>query len=278
MRIAHVLVIGAAATAALLSAVERVGAQAGPAFEVASIRRNVTANQPGSGLAGAQPGGRFIGIGVTLRRLVGDANDGQRVEGGPSWVDTDRFDINARAEGARSPAEIARMLRTLLADRFKLVVHTETREMPVYTLTRARADRLGPKLRQSDAKCAEEARNFFPGALGFPPPCGDFRLGAGALTARGMSMAALARLLGGRADRFGVDRTGLEGVFDLELEWSSDLGLRQAPPGSAGAGALTADGLSLFTAVQEQLGLRLEPGRGPVDVVVIDRAEPPTPD
>jgi uncharacterized protein (TIGR03435 family) len=277
MRIAHVLVIGAAATA-LVSAVERAGAQGEPAFEVASIRRSLTPNQQGSGLAGAQPGGRFIGIGVTLRRLVGVAYDGQQIEGGPSWGATDRFDVNARAEGARSLAEIARMLRTLLADRFKLAVHTETREMPVYTLTRARGDRLGPKLQQSDAKCAEEAKNFFPGALGFPPPCGDFRLGAGMLVARGVSMAALARLLAERADRPGLDRTGLEGVYDLELEWSSDLGLRQAPPGSAGAGELTADGLSLFTALQEQLGLRLEPGRGPVDVIVIDRAEPPTPD
>jgi uncharacterized protein (TIGR03435 family) len=277
MRIAHVLVIGAAVTA-LVSAVERAGAQGEPAFEVASIRRNVTGNQQGGGLAGAQPGGRFIAIGATLRRLVDAAYDAWRVEGGPDWAATDRFDINARADGERPPAEIARMLRTLLVDRFKLVVHTETREMPVYNLTRARADGLGPKLRQSDAKCAEDARNFFPGTLGFPPPCGDFRLGARSLTARGMSMSALARLLAGRADRFGVDRTGLDGVFDIELEWSSDLGLRQAPPGSAGADELTPDGLSLFTALQEQLGLRLEPGRGPVDIIVIDRAEPPTPD
>jgi uncharacterized protein (TIGR03435 family) len=91
-----------------------------------------------------------------------------------------------------------------------------------------------------------------------------------------MTMSALARLLAGRAGRPGLDRTGLEGFYDLELEWSSDLGLRQAPPDSAGAGELRADGLSLFTALQDQLGLKLEPGRGQVDVIVIDRAEPPT--
>ena len=91
-------------------------------------------------------------------------------------------------------------------------------------------------------------------------------------------MSALARLLAGRADRAGLDRTGLEGFYDLELEWSSDLGLRSMPPDSAGVGELRVDGLSLFTALQEQLGLKLEPGRGPVDVIVIDRAEAPTPD
>jgi uncharacterized protein (TIGR03435 family) len=248
-------------------------------FDVASIRRNTGGNQQGGGLAGPQPGGRFIALGATLRRLVSDAYEGFDVLGGPPWVSSDRFDINARSDGQVPPAQIRRMLQSLLADRFGLAVHTETREMALYTLTAARSDRrLGPKLRQSDAKCAEEARNFFPGATGFPPPCGDFRLGARSLTARGMMMKDLARLLGGRAGRPGLDRTGLDGVFDLELEWSSDLGLAQGPRDSAGAAELTPDGLSLFTALQEQLGLRLEPGRGPVDVTVIDRAEPPTPD
>ena len=89
-------------------------------------------------------------------------------------------------------------------------------------------------------------------------------------------MAALARLLAGRGGRAGLDRTGLEGFYDLELEWSSDVGLERAPVGSAGADELTADGLSLFTALQEQLGLKLNAGRGPVNVIVIDRAEPPS--
>ena len=257
----------------------QAGAQEAERFDVASIRRNVSGQQQGGGLAGPQPGGRFIGIGVTLRRLVSDAYEGADVLGGPPWVGTDRFDVNARAERDVPPGQIRRLLQSLLADRFKLVVHTEPRDVPIYTLTLARADRrLGPKIRPSDAKCAEEARNFFPGAPGFPPPCGDFRLGARTLTARGMSMQMLARVLGGRAGRAGVDRTGLDGVYDLELEWSSDLGLKQAPLDSAGAAELKVDGVSLFTALQEQLGLRLEAGRGPVDVIVIDRAEPPTPD
>jgi uncharacterized protein (TIGR03435 family) len=270
-------VFGLSVLMAALSAAG-IGGQTPETFDAVSIRRNVSGQQQGSGLAGPQPGGRFIGLGVTLNRLVAEAySDGFDVDGAPPWGTKDRFDVNARAEGNPTSAQIRRMLRSMLADRFKLVVHTETREMPVYTLTLARADRrLGAKLRKSDAKCAEEASKFFPGALGFPPPCGDFRLGARSLTARGMTMSALARLLAGRAGRPGLDRTGLEGFYDLELEWSSDLGLRQAPPDSAGAGELRADGLSLFTALQDQLGLKLEPGRGQVDVIVIDRAEPPT--
>jgi len=90
-------------------------------------------------------------------------------------------------------------------------------------------------------------------------------------------MSNLARLLRGRVGRPVIDRTGLEGSYDLELESSSDLGLRQASPGSAGADTLTPDGLSLFTAMQEQLGLRLEASRGDVDVLVIDHVERPTP-
>jgi uncharacterized protein (TIGR03435 family) len=264
------IVVGALAGAVI------AGAQTPETFDVVSIRRNPRAER---GLAGPQPGGRFIGIGVTLSRLVAEAySDGFDVSGGPPWATKDRFDVNARADGNPNGLQIRRMLLPMLADRFKLVVHTETREMPVFTLTLARADgRLGPKLQRSDAKCADEASNFFPGTTpGFPPPCGDYRLGARALTARGMTMSALARLLAGRAGRPGLDRTGLDGFYDLELEWSSDLGLRPMPPDAAGAGELKADGLSLFTALQDQLGLKLESGRGPVPVIVIDSAEPPT--
>jgi uncharacterized protein (TIGR03435 family) len=253
-----------------------LGAQSST-FEAASIRRNVSTNMQGSGLAGPQPGGRFIAVGVTLRRLVDGAYDGVQVVGGPAWVDNDRFDINARASGDVPPSEIVRMVRSLLTDRFKLVLHTETREMPVYVLTTSRSDRrLGPKLRESDAKCAQEARNYVPQLAPGPPPCGDFRLGARALTARGMTMARFAGLLRGRVDRPVFDRTDFTAAYDLELEWSSDLGLQQAPPGAAGANELTPEGLSLFTALQEQLGLKLDATRGPVDVLVIDSVEPPT--
>jgi uncharacterized protein (TIGR03435 family) len=247
-------------------------------FEVASVRRNLSGQQQGGGLTGVQPGGRFMAVGATLKRLVAIVYDGFQIAGGPAWIETERFDIDARADGDRTLPEFTRMLRSLLAGRFRLVVHTETRQMPIFVLETARRDRaLGPTLRESDAKCRAEARSFVPGGPPGPSPaCGDFRLGARALAARGMTMPGLARLLSGRVDRPVFDRTGLDSAYDLELQWSSDLGLSQAPPGSAGAGELTPDGLSLFTALQEQLGLRLEATRGPVDVVVIDRAQMPS--
>ena len=200
-----------------------------------------------------------------------------QIASGPSWIDSARFDIDARASSEVVPDVMRRMLRSLLADRFKLVVHTETREQPVYVLSTARSDRrLGPELRESDAACAKEARNFTPASPGGPPACGDFRMSARSLIARGMFMPAFAQVMRERVGRPVIDRTGLDAAYDLELEWSSDLGLQQAPRGAAGASELTPEGLSLFTALQEQLGLRLQADRGPVDVLVIDSAEPPT--
>ena len=248
-------------------------------FAVASIRRDVSGQQQGTGLTAAQPGGRYVARGATLRRLVADAHGPADVIGGPSWADTDRFDIEARADGERTPAESARLLRILLAERFNLAVHAETRVMPIYTLAPARATGAGaPGLRESAVTCAAEAARYLPKAQpGDTPACGDFRLGGRSLVARGMTMPRFAELLSGRVDRPVVDGTTLEGVYDLQIEWSSDVGLRRAPPGAAGGGDLRPDGVSLFTALQEQLGLRLEPTRGPVDVVVIDHAEPPAP-
>jgi uncharacterized protein (TIGR03435 family) len=275
------LIVSAASSAAPMAGQAPVTSE--PAFEVVSIKRNLSPNPVGSGLSAPQPGGRYIAMGVTARRLIGDAYDAEQIIGGPSWLDVDRFDVNARADGNPAPAEIRRLIGPMLADRFALAFHLEAREMPVYALTVARSDRaLGSHLRQSDPTCAAEARRYFPGATGFPPPCGDFRMGARALTARGMTMAGLGGLLRGRVGRPVLDRTELEGAFDLELEWTTDGGLvpfLPGPPDTGGASDVVAvDGISLFTALQDQLGLRLDATRGPVEVLVIDRIEPPTPD
>ena len=120
--IATALMLGVA----LAFAMREVTAQAPGTFEVASIRRNTTPDQQGSGLAGPQPGGRFIARGATLRRLISDAYDGLEVEGGPPWTGSDRFDVNASGS-AVAPLDIRRMLRSLLAERFALTVHIETR-------------------------------------------------------------------------------------------------------------------------------------------------------
>ncbi len=257
-------------------------AQPPVAFEVASVKQNLTWTQPGSGLAAPQPGGRYRAVGVTVQRLIGDAYGmpDARVTGGPDWIRSLRFDVDARAAGAPAPAEIMRMLRPLLAERFNVALHLEAREMAVYALTSLRGDRTGPQLRSSDGPCAEAAANYFPsaGPNAAGPPCGDFRMGAGSLVARGMAMPQLAERLAALAGRPVLDRTGHGGFYDLVLTWSpetpGDLGPRalgDEPPADTAAPAI-------FTAVRDQLGLDLQPQRAPVDVLVIDRVDRPTAD
>jgi uncharacterized protein (TIGR03435 family) len=177
------------------------------------------------------------------------------------------------------------MVQALLADRFKVVVHRETREVPIYALVLARADRsLGPQLTRSNTDCAglaEAARRGAPppppaGGPNGRPLCGT-RTMPGRILAGGVAMADVVRNLSNFAGRLTVDKTGLTGAFDLELIYTPD----QLPP----AGALPpdirpapVDGPSLFTAVQEQLGLKLDSQRGPVEVLVIDQAQQPVPD
>ena len=166
------------------------------------------------------------------------------------------------------------MMRNLLTDRFKLVVHREQREMPVYVLVTARADKtLGPRMRPVDVDCAAEvARAMAARRGGAPPPsdpnkmplCG-MRTRPGNVMARGTTLQQLTRNLSQFLGRAVVDRTGLNGTFDLDLEWSPEQ-------------TADATGPSIFTAVQEQLSLKLESQRAPVDVLVIDRVERPSPD
>ena len=196
----------------------------------------------------------------------------------PDWIETARFDIEAKADreySAREDApapELLAMLRNLLADRFKLVVHRELREMPAYALVNAKTDgTLGPQMRRSEIDCEAEAARAFAAKRGGAPPgqkpivrC-RISTNAGRIVGTGTTITELMRRLSAPLGRPVVDRTGLSGSFDLELQWSPDQ---------------TADtpGPSLFTAIQEQLGLKLESQRAPVEVLVIDRLERPTPD
>jgi len=252
--------------ATILAAVGVRGQAPGPrpplAFDVVSIKLNTSGEQGGT--SRAQPG-RYQGVNVTVKRLIGLAyRPVQEFVGGPDWINTAHFDIEARAEGNPNQAQMFEMLRTLLSDRFKLVVHKESKDTPVYALTLARRDgRLGPKMRRAETVCA---------APGSAPPspqaperrCG-FKLGDGALSGQGVTVARLAGELS-FVGRQVIDRTALIGAFDVDLEWAPD------QPGAA----LSPDaGASVFTALQEQLGLKLEPSTAPVEVVVIDSAERP---
>jgi uncharacterized protein (TIGR03435 family) len=264
-------------------------------------------NKSGDGRIGIglQPGGRFNATNVTLKMLIGMAYgtpqplpDSQLI-GGPKWIDTDRFDVVAKApedspSGPNVPsAQMYPMIRTLLAERFKLAVHHETRELPIYALMLARGDgRLGPQMKPAAVDCAplRGARGSAPPPI--PPAPGErlacgIRMSPGNLSGGGTTMAQLTTVLARFVDRVIVDRTALTGSFDVDLTWTPDRlpqggpGLQGGPGGAPPAPPLSAidpNGPSIFTAVQEQLGLKLESTKGPVDVVVIDSAEHPTED
>lgn len=256
---------------------------AGPAFEVASIKPNVSGDLRVS--IQWSPGGRFTAINAPLRALIRDAYQLQEFElsGGPKWIDAARVDIVAAAEGEPSAAQMRLMLKNLLADRFKLQLHTETRELPFYALVLARSDgRTGPDLRRSDGDCGQSAP--LDDTLGITPRsgppdpdarCGFFGPGpGGSAKFRGVTIAALARFLVPPVRRAVFDRTGLTGYFDADLEATAEFGPPPPPPGVADRidrGALP----SIFTVLQQRLGLKLDAQRGPVNVLVIDRLERP---
>jgi uncharacterized protein (TIGR03435 family) len=261
-----------------------------PAFAVAAIRKNVSSDS--ASRMRLQPGGRLLISNRPLRALILFAYGLQpaQLAGGPSWLDSDRFDITAQAEGDVSPTPpggppgpVQFMLQRLLAERFGLAVHVESREMPVYVLTVARGDgRLGPRIRPAATDCLAVMTQA-PGGVPAQAPrladgrpaCGTTRDASGRVIAGGTSMSMLAvSILTGPAGRLVLDRTGLTGFYDFDLEFAAE-----PTPGAGatlGSASTPADRPSLFTALEEQLGLKLQPLRAPVDVTVIDRVQPPT--
>ena len=234
-----------------------------PAFEVASIKQNVSGS--GSASSSFRPGGQVAITNRTLENIIRITYQLQtfQVVGGPDWIRTDRWDIVAKGEGDPPFERMLAMMKTMLADRFKLAVHQERRELPSYALVLARPDGpLGPQVKPSSVDCnaitdAARLRGGTPApAPGAGPQCG-VSMNTGRLQASARTMSDLARTLSSVAERLVVDKTGLSVAYDAELKWSDS------------------EGPSLFTAIQEQLGLKLEAQRGPVDVLVIDRAERP---
>ena len=267
-------------------------------FEAASVKPN----KSGDGRISLffQPGGRFVATGVTLRMLVGAAYGTPqplpdfRLVGGPNWIGSDRFEIVVKAEGDPQPGPqgppplMFMMLRTLLKERLQLAVHTESRELPIYALVTARSDKkLGPQMNPAAVDCAalRGARGNLtppgPPPLTGRPPCG-IRMAPGNMAGGSVSMTQLTTVLSRMVNRTVVDRTGIAEAFDVDLTWTPDQmpqGLQGTPPpGAPPLPPIDPNGPSIFTAVQEQLGLKLESTKGPVDVVVIDRAEHPTED
>ncbi len=232
-----------------------------PRFEVVSVKPN-TSPEPG-GRNALEPGG-YEGIGVTLRRMIALAYmpiPNSMIVGGPSWLSTDRFDVRARFAGNPPRDQLQQMMRTMLAERFKLRTHLEMRSTRVFALTIERAGALGSSLRPAEIDCGNSA------ARQPNMPWCSFRYTQGLLTGRGVTLDQIAGELD--AGRVVVNRTGLSGRFDVDLRWTPDPGassdVADAPPG-------------LATALREQLGLRLQPDSASFEHLVIDSAERPEPD
>ena len=249
-------------------------------FEVASVKRNING---GSTTFNPQATGQFTVINFPFATLITAAYQLQpyQLQGAPSWTGEERYDINARLDPRIAsrlqpdghPPTWALALRNLLAERSRLTFHRETRELPIYALVMARPDRKpGPNLQPAKADCdalrtESEAAARAGRPSPYPPrtetwtPCG-LRTAPGRIVSGGYGFAEFMRELSVRVGRQVVDRTGLAGRWDFFVTFAPD-------------GSQDPDAPQLFTALQEQLGLKLEASRGPINVFVIDRVERP---
>ena len=248
-------------------------AAASPQFEAATVKRRV---DPGGGYMGVRPGGRFEAQGVSLQDLIVFSYDVQpyQVVDGPPWLDSARWDVNATGAPAKRE-EVLRAVQKLLAERFSLAIRREPRELLIYALVLARGDgRLGPQLKRSAIDCAAmQAEAQRTGVI--PPDARRLcRLQGqlGRIDLGGAHIADFVPMLSTRVERTVVDRTGLTGAWDVLLNYAPEPS--QIPPGPLFPGVtFDPNGPSLFTALQEQLGLKLESTRAPIEVLAIDRAE-----
>jgi len=216
-------------------------AQPSPEFEAASIKPSPPG--PNNTLTRFDPGGRFTASGAPLKALMQLAYGVKdfQISGGPGWTESERYDVLAKAAEGTNPSQeqLKLMIQALLVERFHLKIHRETRDPTIYSLVVGKG---GQKLQAS-------AGASVPG----------MSMGPGQLTGKKITMKMLAGMLEQQLDRVVADNTGIQGDFDVKLEWAKDQ--------TADAGA------SIFTTIQEQLGLRLESQKGPVEVLVIEGAE-----
>ncbi len=251
-----------------------------PAFEVISIKPRLPDAPPGS-IPNAPD--RFVRPNVTVSGLIEYAYDMRtfQIIGGPAWVRSDRFEVSTKAETAVSQAQMRLMVQRLLVERFGLQVHRETRDMDTYVLVTARRDgQLGEKMKSSERDCAPiiDAGNVRPRQGDGPPPCGWFVAlinGFARLRLTGIRMPRFAGVLEPMTTRKIVDRTNLTGTYDIEMDFLPEPGLLGLSIPNSNA-LQQSDIPPLATAIQDQLGLKLESERAPVDVVLIDAVKPPT--
>ena len=254
------------------------------AFEVASVKANKsTDSRPGFQVL---PSGRLVITNVPLLLIVAQAYDvpfqSNRLSGGPEWIRSDRFDIEATPPAGAIPADapskvrdqmIRQMLQTLLADRFKLTVRREMKEQPVYA---AVVGKNGPKLEKS--KLEEKDCDAGASTSTIGTTCHSFNGGRGrGLHGQAVDISDMVTFVSNWTDRPVVDKTGLKGLFNIQTDgW---LPMQTGPPPAADAkgedGKLLADQPTIFE-IFERLGLKLEPQRAPVEMFVVEHAEKPT--
>jgi uncharacterized protein (TIGR03435 family) len=263
-----------------------------PTFEVVSIKPNHGAG--GNMTIRMAPGGRFTAENVPVKLILEQAygvKDSQ-ILGAPGWIDSERYDVEAKPEDSsadekqkpgpeKESAQLRLMLQSMLADRFKLTLHHETKELPVYALVVAKN---GPKLHETADTPGDSTPPGPMGPSGGPPLKGRMMInGRGELTVNGVALARFADVLSRQIGHIVVDKTGLKGNYDFTLKWTPDEGQMPGGPGGGPGGPPRdaapppdASGPSIFTALQEQLGLKLESQKGPVDTLVIDHVERPS--
>ena len=267
-------------------------AQELPTFEVASIKQNTSGD--GNQMIQMQPGNRIKVTNIPPRFLVTMAYQLQQFQlvGGPSWMTSDHYDIVAKVAGEPAafvpgqPNPMTLAMRTLLADRFKLKLHKETRELDVYNLVMLKPGMPGPALKPASTDCAAQAaaRRGGPPPGGGPPgppgpndpfPCGLMGM-PGMIRMGGAPITQLTTMLTNQTGRMVIDKTNLSGNWDLMIKFQFEgRGGQPLPPGVP---APDPDAPTIYTAIQEQLGLKLESAKAPVEVTVIDSIERPTED
>jgi uncharacterized protein (TIGR03435 family) len=288
-----VAVLTFAVASLALSAAQSSAQNATATFDVVSIK--VHKSGVGSSETLARAGGYVMLSNVTVRQLIEKAyfpyNTGWSPSisfliGGtlPDWAASEHFDVEATASGNPTIAQKQLMLKSMLEDRFKLAVHHETRQLSVFALVVAKSGKTGPQLMpHAKGSCLEPAQVGHASEAGAPTMICDMlqarneRNGPSSIVlfANGITMPWLAENLGGVVRRMIVDQTGLNGTFDFTLAFTPEPGQPGAPR-NTDAGPDASSEPSIFTAMQEQLGLKLEPRTEPVDILVVDHVEEPS--
>lgn len=296
-QIKHSLIVGRKLLLAAAALITVAGPLVVGVMNVSPILKAQLPTQPRFDVASIKPAapnarGIFIlpiagGISITnmpVKELIVIAYHVQmfQISGGPPWISSDHYDISAKSEDPPKRGEIPLMLQALLADRFQLTIHRETKELPIYALVLARKDgKLGPQLVEAKAAnctAVDPNKALPPPVPGEPPvlPCGGMMMRPNALKAVSIQVGDLTQNFSRLLGRTVVDKTGLTGKYDISMDWTPDESQAGQMPAAAPPPPSEPAGPSIFTAIQEQLGLKLEAQKGPVETIVIDRVEKPS--